>query len=204
MGEYWARTDILGIILSQPLEFSLPLVLSCHPIQAINPDMQCPHLSLEGRGNVVAVGGVMATSALERRQKIKNQDSLDHLERRNAYLFSCFRDHSSALTVDSNEGQSWTLNVWSLKWVARVSYIGRRMVISQIISSSPSMDEQIVKEVRFWQVSGQESPVEVADIHIPPTSRAQCDSVQIGLIPHNWAVISCLWLAHLIYAKYGS
>ena len=44
----------------------------------------------------------------------------------------------------------------------------------------------------------------VGDIHIAPTSRANCDSIQIGLIPLNSAVISCLNLAPLLFDKSAS
>jgi hypothetical protein len=45
---------------------------------------------------------------------------------------------------------------------------------------------------------------EVGDIHIPPTSRALCDGVQIGLIGADLAVILILKLARSLFAKYGS
>ena len=44
----------------------------------------------------------------------------------------------------------------------------------------------------------------VEDIHNPPTSRANCDSIQIGLIPLISAVISCFHLAQLAFDKYTS
>lgn len=47
-------------------------------------------------------------------------------------------------------------------------------------------------------------PDKVEDIHILPTSREQSDSVQIGLIPLNWAVISCLNFSPVHFAKCGS
>jgi len=59
---YFTRTDV-GII-PRPLAFPDPCVFlpPYAGYKLFNFDIQCPHPSLEGRGNVVVVGDVITTS----------------------------------------------------------------------------------------------------------------------------------------------